>query len=668
VTNPTPSRDQPPVSPADGAALDRRGPDLAGLFALGLMTIVWSWWAWQKGAWFGVVFLPGAILLCAGLFVLIWVAPWRGRLRRSPAAAVGLGGLVALGVWAALSSLWTPAPNVAIVDGQRILVYALAFGLGIWLVMLLGARAQLSLVPLAAAGAVAGVITAVGMISADDARAYLEGDGTLDYPLGYRNANAAFFACAFFPALGLAADRDLDWRARAPALATATLCAGLAMLSQSRGSIPAVLIALAAYLIFSPLRLRALCWLALALLPALGVVPALTDLYQAANDSGLRAAGDELEAAAIALALTSGAALLVGCAAARFERVLPGLGSVSPRTNRGIFIAFALGVVSGIVALVVAVGDPIDWTVKRADEFRSGTPDLTAQSSRFTFSLGTDRYDLWRVALDDAREQPLRGTGSGGFQYSYLRERESRSQTAHDAHGVALEVFGELGAPGLVLLLAALGGAAVGAVRGMRLGPQPAALSAIALAAGAYWLAHASIDWFWAYPAITAPVIALLGSACAARVVTPNTAARGSGRYWIAAGAIVVALSMVPPFLSERYVTDAYAGWRADLPNAYEDLDRARALNPFTDAPLLAEGAIADAAGDRERAIAAFRDAAEERPEEWGGHFLLAELFAGDRPMLARRELEIARELNPNSPEIEELEERIARAEENGQD
>jgi hypothetical protein len=668
VTNPIPSRDQPPASPAAGAAVDRGRPELAGLFALGLMTIVWSWWASERGAWFGVVFLPGAALLCAGLVVLIRVAPWRGRLRRSPAAAVGLGGLIALGVWAALSSLWTPAPNVAIADGQRILVYALAFGLGIWLVTLLGSRAQLSLVPLAAAGAFAGVITTVGMIGADDARAYLEGDGTLEYPFGYRNANAAFFACAFFPALGLAADRNLDWRGRGPALAVATLCAGLAMLSQSRGSIPAALIALAAYLVFSPLRLRALCWLALAMLPALGLLPALTDLYQAANDFGLRAAGDELEAAAIALALTTGAALLVGSAAARFERFVPGVGSVSPRTNRGIFVVFAVGVVTAIVALVVAVGDPIDWTAERADEFRSGTADLTAESSRFTFSLGTDRYDLWRVAVDDAGEQPLRGTGSGGFQYSYLRGRESSSQTAVDAHSVELEVFGELGAPGLLLLLAALGGAAVGAARARRLGPQPAAVSAIALAAGSYWLAHASIDWLWAYPAITAPVIALLGSACAARVMTPKSAGFGAGRYSIAAAAVVLAISMVPPFLSERYVNSAYADWRVDLPQAYEDLDRARALNPFAHAPLLAEGAIADAAGDRGRAIAAFRDAAEERPEEWGAHFLLAELLARDQPQLARHELDAARELNPNSPEIEELEERIARAEASAQD
>ena len=39
----------------------------------------------------------------------------------------------------------------------------------------------------------------------------------------------------------------------------------------------------------------------------------------------------------------------------------------------------------------------------------------------------------------------------------------------------------------------------------------------------------------------------------------------------------MLALSAVPPFLSERYVNDAYAGWREDLARAYDDLDQAAA-------------------------------------------------------------------------------------------
>ena len=65
--------------------------------------------------------------------------------------------------------------------------------------------------PAAAAGAVAICTLAFG----SDISTYLEADGTLQYPLGYRNANAAFFAIAAWPALALAQTGQLRWYARA---------------------------------------------------------------------------------------------------------------------------------------------------------------------------------------------------------------------------------------------------------------------------------------------------------------------------------------------------------------------------------------------------------------------------------------------------------------------
>ena len=117
-------------------------------------------------------------------------------------------------------------------------------------------------------------------IAADHPGHYLETDGTLEYPLGYRNANAAFFLIAFWPALGLAARREGIWLGRGAALAAATLCLAMGMLSQSRGSMIAGAAALCVYVAFSRDRARRVAWLALAVLPALIVLPALTDLYQ----------------------------------------------------------------------------------------------------------------------------------------------------------------------------------------------------------------------------------------------------------------------------------------------------------------------------------------------------------------------------------------------------
>ena len=274
-------------------------------------------------------------------------------------------------------------------------------------------------------------------------------------------------------------------------------------------------------------------------------------------------------------------------------------------------------------------------------------------------NVGSGRYDIFRVALDEAKAEPLLGTGAGGFQYAYMRERESGTDL-QDAHSFELEILSELGIPGLLMLMVGLGAAVAGAWRSRRAGPQASALTAIALATFAYWFLHSSVDWFWAYPAITALVFALLGAACA-----PAAAAAvggGGRRAWrpVALALVgVLALSAVPPLLSERYVDAAYEGWRSDIGRAYDDLDRAASLNPLSEEPLLAEGAIALADGDRERALAAFSEAADKRPEEWAAHYYVADLSLRTDPALARSEARIALEQNPNTLEVRRLARRL---------
>ena len=634
------------------------------MLLLAALAIVWSWWAANDGAFFGTVLLPGTILLCAITVLLAWAAPWRASLRPSQPVAIALVLLAGLGVWAALSALWSPAPDVAIETAQRILTYALAFGLGIWLCNLLGSRQHLALAPLAVAGAFAGIVAVIGMLTGDQARHYLEVDGTLQFPLGYRNANAAFFAIALWPALGLASRRAGAWPVRSAALATATLCLDLAMLSQSRGALPAGAAALCVYLLFSRDRARRLVWLALAALPALLILPSLIDLYHAGNtDAPLRSALDELHGAGRAVALTSGLSLAIGAVAALVGKRIP----ASPRrveiADRATVVGLAAAVLAGSIAFVAVAGNPVDWIDKRVSQLSSGkNANLSSQSSRFsTLNAATQRPAIWRVALLDARHHPLLGDGGGGFRYTYLRERHQDGPVAvQDAHSVELENLAQFGFPGLLLFAGAITAAGVGAMRARRLGPEPAWLSIIALTAGTYWLVHDSVDWFWPYPAITAPVLALVGSACAPARRIVGDPPRGQGRRWLTAGAVVLAISAVPPFLSERYVNDAYDEWQSDPSRAYHDLDRAQTLNPLSVDPLLAEGAIARAKGDRRRAIDALHRAVEKRPEEWASYFILAQLYARKSPRLAREQLAIAKRKNPYEPQIPVLQHKLA--------
>jgi hypothetical protein len=642
--------------------VDQGRAEPAAALLLAALAIVWSWWAAKDGAFFGTVLLPGTILLCAITVLLTWTAPWRASLRPSRPGAIALVLLAGLGVWAALSALWSPAPDVAIETAQRILTYALAFGLGIWLCNLFSGRLHLALAPLAVAGAFAGIVAVIGMLTGDtgdQARHYLEADGTLQFPLGYRNANAAFFAIALWPALGLASRRASAWPVRSAALATATLCLDLAMLSQSRGSLPAGAAALCVYLLFSADRARRLGWLALAALPALLILPSLIDLYHAGNtDAPLSSALDELHGAGRAVALTSLLSLAIGAAAALAGKRVPASSRRVKIADRATVVGLVVAVLAGSIGFVAAVGNPVDWIDKRVSQLSSGrNANLSSQSSRFsTLNAATQRPAIWRVALLDARHHPLLGDGGGGFRYTYLRERHRDSPVAvQDAHSVELENLAQFGFPGLLLFAGAITAAGVGALRVRRLGPDPALLSIIALTAGTYWLVHASVDWFWPYPAITAPVLALVGSACAPALRIVGDASRRHGRLWLTAGAIVLAISAVPPFLSERYVNDAYDEWPSDASRAYDDLDRAQTLNPLSVDPLLAEGAIARANGDRRRAIDALRQAAEKRPEEWASYYILAQIYARKSPRLAREQLAIAKRKNPYDPQIPAL-------------
>jgi hypothetical protein len=657
-----------PGAPGDasGGDGDARAParfEPAALLPLLALTVVFSWWGAKAGGFFGTVLLPGTVALCATLVMLAWIAPWRASLRASRAVAIALGASIALGCWAALSAIWSPAPDIAIADGQRILAYAVAFGLGLWLSTLIGERRQLALLPLAIAGAFGGVIAAIGMHGGDHPAHYLEPDGTLEYPLGYRNANAAFFLIAFWPALGLAARREGFWLGRGAALAAATLCLSMGMLSQSRGSMIAGAAALCVYVAFSRDRARRLAWLALAVLPALLVLPALTDLYQAANGgTPVHDLGSDLRRAANAAILSTGVAFGVGVAASLLEARLPTssrAGRIADRVAIGGLVAIVLG---GSIAFIAVVGDPLDWLGQKASEFRAGeSSHPVGKESRFTLNARTGRGELWRIALLDFRHHPILGDGGGGYRYTYLRERRPDAPPAvHDAHSVELENLSELGIVGLALFASVVAAAATGALRGRRFGGGTALVSTFALSAATYWLFHSSLDWFWPYPAITAPVFALLGSACAPAVEVSRTSERrGGGRLVVAGGAIVLALSTVPPFLSERYVNDAYEVWRTDPGRAYDDLDRARSLNPLSVDPLLAEGAIAKANGDSRRAIRAFEDAIEKRPEEWVSYYLLAVLHKRDNLPLARREVAAAHERDPQNGEIDALAEKL---------
>ena len=646
-----PATDMPRESPEPF----RRLQVAAGIAALTL-ALVWAWWAVEEGAYFGDVYLPGLIVLCLFLALIsssrIW--PRRPALNAwATWALVGMGGLAA---WSALSALWSSTPDVAVADAQRIAGYAVMFGLGLW-IRALGGVAWLVLAPLSLAALVAGAVTVGGLLTGSDLQTFAD-EGTLRFPLGYRNANAAFFLIAFWPTIYLAADRKLNWLLRGVAAGTATMCLELAILSQSRASTIAFAVAVVVFLIVSPNRARLLGWIALVTVAALAVIPSVGDLHATADladytgTAELRLAGRYALLGAL-LSLVLGTAVASAGTRTRERPELAG------RMDRGVAIGAIGMALAAVVAFVVATGDPVHWIDDRVDEFLTqGTPKSEG-GSRFGLNAGSERDDLWRVALDALGERPLAGLGAGGFEYFYPSNRsEEGLESVKDAHSVELEVGSELGLVGLVLFGLTVVAAIGGAWRGRVGSAAGATISACALTVAAYWLAHSSIDWFWMYPGVTAPVFALLGAACASGGEQRDEPATWR-RKLIVLGASVLALSAVPPFLSERYLDSAYNGWRSDSQRAADDLDRAKALNPLAIEPYLAEGAIARAAGDDEAAITAFSQAVEKREDDWAAQYFLAQSLAPDDPAAAEEPARRVLELNPLSPQVRRLVRRI---------
>ena len=119
--------------------MDRPLNRLLPLIALLVVAGVWTWWALDAGAYFGVVFYPGAVdpdrdarSRCSS------DAPWQGRAaRRAPRRARRAG--PDRPAHRRLDHL-EPGARRRALGRERVALYAVAFALGLWICHLLGRR------------------------------------------------------------------------------------------------------------------------------------------------------------------------------------------------------------------------------------------------------------------------------------------------------------------------------------------------------------------------------------------------------------------------------------------------------------------------------------------------------------------------------------------------
>ncbi len=621
----------------------RAGSLLPGAIAFAAVIAV----AAQDGGERAATWYPAAILVT--LLAIAALATYGRTLGLPRWGGTAIILLTAFTAWSYATILWSEVEGDAWDGANRGLLYLAIFSLFVSLPLRLEVASWL-------VGAFSVAVAGLGVVSLWQAAAAPEPSaffqfGRFAQPMNYQNANCALFMIAFWPAVFLASRRRAPLIGRSLLALAAALLPQLALLSQSRASLVAVPVSFLLYLLLVPGRTRSLLFLlppAIATVATRGVILDVFPAFRGGGDTA--AAVDAATRAVIIWSLLAGA---TGFALAWLDRRFE-IGS-RPRhaLDLGLALLAAVLVVSSLAVAVTKVDHPADRARQAWDDFK--TPRQSTSRSYFSTGLGGNRYDLWRVAADQISSAPVVGVGVDNFAVDYLRQRRTDEEPSYP-HSLELRVLAQTGAIGAVLLLAFF--AAVGAaLLPLRLRSRSArGLAAASLVSVFYWLLHGSVDWFWEIPALGAAAFALLGLA-----VSLAGRRRAPGRRLdrltvvgpLAAGVLGLG-SLFFPWLAAQEMQTAVRVWRSDPSQAYARLERARQLNRLSSQPDLLAGAIAARRGDAAIMEQAFARAARRNPSDWYAHLELAVVATHrSQPARARRELAIARRLNPLEPALE---------------
>ena len=394
---------------------------------------------------------PLALLVLAVLLGALIAA--RGKLARAPSASVIV--LVAsiwlLAGWSLLSMIWAQSSGDAFVAGDRMILYAAITTLPFVLPLSLRALVATGWSITLGVGAIA--LYVLVRLLAHGAPLYLA--GRLNGPVDYRNATALLFALAVWPGVIAASARSYRRGIRAGALALATLCLGLAFLTQSRGIVLGLAIGAVPVFVLGPDRSRR-AWVAILVVAGVAAAsPWLLRPFHAFDGGHGYVSPHSISVAAWALAILTVAAFAVGLLIALFDNGLRPGSSRMTHTRLVARVALAAIIVAIVCAAGIAIGNPITYAHNKWDQFRSlqsSTPTTTRLGT-----VGGQRYDLWRVAIDEFDSAPLLGVGADNYSFDYYVERRT-NRNLEDPHSLVFALLSELGVVGLGLFLLWLGG------------------------------------------------------------------------------------------------------------------------------------------------------------------------------------------------------------------
>ena len=163
------------------------------------------------------------------------------------------------------------------------------------------------------------------------------------------------------------------------------------------------------------------------------------------------------------------------------------------------------------------------------DEFKGPGRARTTPRSASTSASGNGRYQYWSSTVDAAEAEPLTGIGPGTFEFWWAREG-TRTGFVRDAHSLYFESLGELGIPGLLLIVALMLVRARLRARSSawRASAERRALLAAATAGCAAFAVAAGIDWVWELPVLPVSFLLLAAAIAATRATAPRPATAAS--------------------------------------------------------------------------------------------------------------------------------------------
>ena len=333
----------------------------------------------------------------------------------------------------------------------------------------------------------------------------LDDMGRIAVPIGYVNAMGLLMALGYVFSIYISAARDFHWGLRIFSVLAAPLILACMFFTTSRGAAIALVFGFIVFFALVPMRLRSFGATMLSVFPVLFIA-----IWANGQDTLMKdsvALEDRLVAAtSLRLYLLFA---VVGAGAVFVVALLAGANVNFPTfakkfAGAAIIITLLLTTITGIMLFVSSQPSIVDWADNAYQTFRYSNPSKSG-AARFLDMSSSGRWLIWEEAIDNLRDNPVKGTGGQSFPLVHLMRRESDEVFVKQPHGHPFQLLAELGLVGFMLSMAFMTvSLAYCTLLICRLCDRwERALAGAILSMIVVYLIHAAYDWDWNIFALT---------------------------------------------------------------------------------------------------------------------------------------------------------------------